>query len=507
MSIFWTKAGDKYIKARNAYINARLGPRPSQAANLSYEAGPDEQSAAAAGDPAWEKKYAALEAEWMASLPPADKAEMQRLFAERSSDFDKSFKIGKAAALSIIGAAAGGAALTGAGVIGGGAPAAAAGGIDSATAAAALGGAGEAGAAGAAGSGAWGGVTLPGAASGSGVLTGVEAGAAGAAGAGAAGPTLGSTIAKGAAAVGGLANNAKTAVDAASAAGSLWGSLGAVGTAAAGLWSSYNSSQNVKELLDASAGARAGSMTVAGKQMDMADQNMIQQLALFDQVKPILEQHIKQATEASGLSTQRSNDLWGEYKATWEPLGKTLAQKSLDWASPGRMESEAMRAASDTKSQYDDAMVESRKQLEMSGASQEKIAALEADARLKAAKAIGGAQSTARRDTESKGMAYLDSATRLGLQIPQLGNQTGQLALSQAQQAQSGVGALTAATSIPISSTDALLRGANQSYQTASGQALAGGALTLNNEATKNAGYGDALQAGAKLIGLFGGKP
>ena len=443
-------------------------------------------------------KYGNSEAatqQWVNSLAPQAKTMWTQHISDLNAKKTDRKKTGQAIALGALGLGVGSMALGPLLAAGSATPGAASGGISAADAAAALGGAGEVGAT-TAGIGAadaaaaLGGAAEAGAASTAGINAGVQA-----ASLAQAAPVSG---------VSKLLTGAKTAADAASATGSLWGSLGAVGTAAAGLWNSYNSSQNVKDLLDASASARAGSMTVAGKQLAMADQNMIQQLALFDQVKPILEQQIKQATEASGLSTQRSNDLWAEYKTTWEPLGRTLAQKSLDWASPGRMESEAARAASDTKSQYDDAMTQSRRSLEMSGASQEKIAALEADARLKAAKAIGGAQSTARRETESKGMAYLDSATRLGLQIPQLGNQTGQLALSQAQQAQSGVGALTAATSMPISSTDALLRGANASYGTASGQALGAGALTLNNEAQKNAGYGDALQAGAKLIGLFG---
>jgi hypothetical protein len=117
---------------------------------VDFRERPDMYQQFMAADEEWERKYRALEAEWMGTLPPEQKAEMQRLFAERSADFDKSFKIGRALALSLIGAAAGGAALTAAGVIGAPAAAGAAGGIDSATAAAALGGAGEVGAGGAA---------------------------------------------------------------------------------------------------------------------------------------------------------------------------------------------------------------------------------------------------------------------------------------------------------------------------------------------------------------------
>lgn len=464
-----------------------------------------------------EEKANELRAQWLDTLDPATKTQALNEFKLHSSDMESINKYGSAATKALLGTIAGGAALTAAGVIGGAAPSAASGAGSAATAgtSAATLPAFDTGVGGLFGSQAAIDSSLAAGATGLGSTAGVGGGALLGSG-GIAAPSLagatGATSAAGAGSslldqIGKAGSAATSAIDATSKAGSLWSSLGALGTTAAGLWNSYNSAQEVKDMLNASAEARKGSMTVAGKQLALADQNMLKQLALFDEVKPLLQQQIQRATEGSALSTQRSNDLWAEYKTTWEPLGKTLAQKSLDWASPARMEQEAARAAGDTKSQYDDAMAESRRSLEMSGAGQEKIAALEADARLKAAKAIGGASSAARRETESKGMTYLDNATRLGLNIPQLGNQTAQLGLSQAQQAQSGIGALTAATSLPYSSTAQLLQGANQSYGTASGQALAGGALTLNNEAQKNAGYGDALQAGAKIIGLFGNQP
>lgn len=118
MSIFWTNKGDDWIKKRNAFINAQLGPDPGQM-NLTpdvYNPEIDRQSAE------WQKARDQKEEEWFASLPPDQAKQAYDAFAARNSHFDKSFKIGRGLALGIIGAAAGGAglqALGGAGLSGG----------------------------------------------------------------------------------------------------------------------------------------------------------------------------------------------------------------------------------------------------------------------------------------------------------------------------------------------------------------------------------------------------
>ena len=124
MRIFWVTTGDEWIKKRNTSINARLGPQPSQmVTDERYLM--DNAVSLGNADFEWQKQWDKAEAEWFASLPPGDAQKAYDAFAARNAAFDRSFKIGQALALSIIGAAAGGAALTAAGVIGEGAAVAA----------------------------------------------------------------------------------------------------------------------------------------------------------------------------------------------------------------------------------------------------------------------------------------------------------------------------------------------------------------------------------------------
>lgn len=433
------------------------------------------------------------QAAWLDTLDPTTKAKALNEFRQHSDDMGVINKYGSMATKALLGTIAGGAALTAGGVIGAGASNAGAGAVGLDFGAGAASGSGTAGGASAAAGG----------------LSAAEAAGALGGAAGTSGGGLTAAQAAGAVSTGGAAaSGVGTAVSAAAKAlggGGLWSSLLPAATTGLGLVNSYITGKNTEDAINASAPARAGSMNVGDKQMALADQNFQEQMALFEQFKPMLTDMVNSSVEASKVSTQRSNDLWADYVQTWKPVGEELARKSLDYASEGRMASEAARAASETKSQYDDAMTESRRSLEMAGASQDKIAALEADARLKAAKAIGGASSSARREVESKGMAYLDNAARLGLSVPGLSTQQAGLSLSQTQQAQSGIGATTAAAAVPVATTSSILSAANSAYGTASGQGLAAARGSLDNAINTNAGYGDALAAGAKLVGLFNG--
>jgi hypothetical protein len=157
--------------------------------------------------------------------------------------------------------------------------------------------------------------------------------------------------------------------------------------------------------------------------------------ALFREFEPVLRQQIGTALADQDLSRGRSNEEWQDYVQTYRPVGQRLAQMSLDMANPARKEQEAARAASDTTTQFDRARMESRRALEQAGASQDKIASLEAAGRLSEAKAVGGVQGTARRDTESRAMQYLSGAANFGQNIQRNSMNLSQLADQQGNRA------------------------------------------------------------------------
>jgi hypothetical protein len=202
--------------------------------------------------------------------------------------------------------------------------------------------------------------------------------------------------------------------------------------------------------------AAVSNSAISGRQQDLAEKQYADQRALLDQYMPFFKTQLQQSVDAQNKTTDQSDSQWASYTKYFQPNEIQLAQKSLDWASPARADAEAARAAGDTTSQFDRARAESTAQLSAAGASPEKIAALEAAGRLNEAKAVGGAQSTARRDTESKAMAYLDNSARFGRNMPSTGIATAQLANADGAQAQGTFGNLQSATAAPATAAGSL---------------------------------------------------
>jgi len=188
---------------------------------------------------------------------------------------------------------------------------------------------------------------------------------------------------------------------------------------------------------------------ISQRYLDLSQRQYDDQLALFNEFKPLLMQQIQQSIASQTKSDQRSDAQWEDYLSTWRPVEQRLSQMTLDFANPARFEQEANRAASDATTQFDRARVDQRRALEMAGASQGKIATLEAAGRLAEAKGVAGAQSQARRDTEGRAMAYLDNASRFGRNMPSTGIQTAQLAGQQGAQAVGGFNNLSGAAQQP----------------------------------------------------------
>lgn len=111
-----SSAYKNFNNQRNKWVEAQIGKAPEL---LMIDGD------LVRGDPKaayeYEQKAKALRGKWFDTLDPATRKAAEDAFGQHSSDMGTINKVGKGAALGIIGAAAGGAALTGAGVIGSGA--------------------------------------------------------------------------------------------------------------------------------------------------------------------------------------------------------------------------------------------------------------------------------------------------------------------------------------------------------------------------------------------------
>lgn len=252
------------------------------------------------------------------------------------------------------------------------------------------------------------------------------------------------------------------------------------------------------------AAAQANS-AIAGRQQDLAEKAYADQKAILDQYMPLFKEQITKSIQAQDLSTARSNQSWDDYMNTWRPVEQQLAQKSLEWASPSRMKSEAELAGAGVSAQFDRARTATERSLSMAGASPEKIASLGAASRLQEAQAVGGAQAEARRAVEKEGMAYTDNAARFGRNMPSTGLQAASLADAQGQQAQGTYGNLSGAVSTPTATTSAIL-GSAVNANSAAGS-LFGSAAGVEQQANANAYNAQmgGFAALSKIGGMTGG--
>ena len=249
--------------------------------------------------------------------------------------------------------------------------------------------------------------------------------------------------------------------------------------------------------------AAASNAQVGNRLASLAEKQYADQSGILEQFLPLLREQIIKSNEAQGLSTQRSNDAWADYTSTFRPLEQTLASKSLDWASPTRIKSEAERAGAEVTGEFDRARTTTTRNLSMAGASPEKIAALEAASRLEEAKAVGGAQGAARRSVEQQGMAYLDNAAKFGRNMTSTGIETARLAGQQGAQVGAGIQGLQGAAAAPAQYSAPLFGasvGANNS--------AIGGYNTLwnidnANVGTNNAFAKDLMDATGKVAGMY----
>jgi hypothetical protein len=213
--------------------------------------------------------------------------------------------------------------------------------------------------------------------------------------------------------------------------------------------------------------ARAGN--IADRQQTLAERQYADQLAIFNEFKPMLMQQIQGSLQDQSLSRQRSNQQWDDYMSTWRPAEQALAERSLNWATPGRMQAAADEASSAVAGQYDAQRSQATEDMIRAGLDPSSIAALTASGRALEAKDRAGAATSARRTVESQGMAYLDNAARFGRNMPSTGLAAAGLAGQQGQQVQSNYSGLVNASAAPATAASPLFSSAVNSGSSAGG--------------------------------------
>jgi hypothetical protein len=226
--------------------------------------------------------------------------------------------------------------------------------------------------------------------------------------------------------------------------------------------------------------AAQSSAAVAARQQDLAEKQYADQMALLNEYKPMLQKQLQNSIDEQAKSSGRADQQWSDYMKTWRPVETTLADKSMNWASDGRMQQAAQEAQAGVATQYDGARQQSREQMIAAGLDPSTIATIQASTGALEAKDRAGAANTARRTVESQGMAYLDNAARFGRNMPSTGLAAAGLAGAQGQQAQSGYSGLVNATAAPSQASTPLFSSAIGGNNSAG--SLYGNAAQLNNQ-------------------------
>jgi hypothetical protein len=223
---------------------------------------------------------------------------------------------------------------------------------------------------------------------------------------------------------------------------------------------------------------------VAERQVSLAEQQYRDQMAIFNEFRPMLVQQMQGSLQDQNLSRERSSQQWSDYMNTWRPTEQALADRSLNWASPGRMQAAADEASSTVAGQQDANRSAATAEMIRAGLDPSSIAAMNASGRVSEARDRAGAATGARRTVESQGMAYLDNAARFGRNMPSTGLAAAGLAGQQGQQVSQGYGTLANAAAQPAASANPLFSSAVNTGTNAA--QLFGNSAAIQNQNQQN---------------------
>lgn len=286
--------------------------------------------------------------------------------------------------------------------------------------------------------------------------------------------------------------------------------LGIAGAAGAGALAGGVLSKAGKNAAGGAAGTAAQNAEfqydIANREVELAEKQYTDQKALSDEFLPLFRQQVQTAMTQQGKDSARSDEQWSIYTNDFRPAEQKLVETALSYASPGRQEQAAQRAAADTAAAFGTQRAATTEALTRAGEDASTIATLNAAGRLEEAKATGGVMDTARRSVEQQGISLVDNAARFGRNMPSTGLQTSTAAINAGTAAQGAAEAGLGVVAAPLQSTLPALNSASANAGASTNSAIAGGYLGLAGQKASNDIFGDMLGAGVKAygMGLFG---
>lgn len=286
-----------------------------------------------------------------------------------------------------------------------------------------------------------------------------------------------------------------------------WLAAGTIGTAAVGAYSAKKSADLGKAGVKASERASDLQYDIADREMKLAESAYADQKKMLDQLLPLFQQQMQTSIAEQAKSTQRGDQQWASYERDFMPVEQQLARQSLEFATPGRQEQAANEAGAQVAGQFDVQRGATREALIRSGQDASTIATLDASAGLEQAKGVASARNTARREVESRSMAYLDNAARFGRNMPSTGIATAGLATSQGAAAQGAATNGLNAVAVPATTAAGLYGQAAGAAGGSSNSMNVGARTGLAGLGQAGEFVGDALGGllKARGMGLFGG--
>lgn len=250
----------------------------------------------------------------------------------------------------------------------------------------------------------------------------------------------------------------------------------------------------------AKSNAEIGKETLALAREQYADNKV-----RMDKYEPIFQQLLDSSLKQQQLSQEQGESQWADYKKTWAPIEKQLAEKSSSYDTKERRTAESEAAAADVGQQYSLQRFALDRELNRNNItlSSGKSLALRAGSALDQAKATATAQGTARRQVEATGLSLLDNAAKFGRNMPTTGLAAAQQGLGAGQAAQSGMATQQQIINGGLSGVQGLygtsMNGTQSAINNATSQAQISAGVNASNNQTTGAAVG-TIALGAIMI-------
>jgi len=243
---------------------------------------------------------------------------------------------------------------------------------------------------------------------------------------------------------------------------------------------------------------------ITDRQIALSEKAYADQKAMVDKFLPMFQQQAQLNIDQQAQTNARADSMWKSYMDTFQPLEKSFADTAANYDTQGRRDQAAADAAAGVAQQFDVADQTRAEQLAASGADPQMGLALSNASGIEKAKAIAGAQNTARQQVEATGLSLKNAAIGIGRGQVSGGLQAADLALRQGGAGLGAAGSGTTLAAQPYATGAGILGGATNSNMAATNIMNTGYNNALAGSNASNAMFGDLLGAGLKAYGMFG---